>query len=280
MTAGTDQGPISDAAVAAVLRPFVRATRPVLHGLRESDPFGLRNRVVTDVPDGAERSATDRLLDALASVQAPGTAAWAQMDREQRSRWWVRRVGRFTTLLAAVPGLGGALASRLPVSKALGAAGQGLLLVAIAGEYGVRDEGPLVALLGSVLFRRDLDTSRDLTEDEERAAQAGAAEITAPLADDRPTLHRVGSAVWRLGRALFAVEDELDRRPHGRFYHGWLAMLPVVGMAGKYLGEWAGLKRAARQAQAWLAVEVHDHRLGAESVTFDRFSRRDGDHGL
>jgi len=247
----TDQGPIGDAAVAAVLRPFVRATRPVLDGLRDSDPFGLRDRAVHDDPD---RGRLDTLLDALTSVELPGTAAWSRMDVAARTRWWVRRVGRFTTLVAAIPGLGGALANRLPVSKALGAAGQGLLLVAIAGEHGVRDEGPLVALLGSVLFGRDLKTSGELTSAQDADAAARAAEITEPMADERPTVRRVGSAVWRLGRALFAVEGELDKRPHGRFYHQWLGMLPVVGAVGKYLGEWSGLQGAAHEAQAWLAA--------------------------
>lgn len=253
-TARTDQGPISDTAVAAVLRSFVRATRPVLDGLRESNPFGLRDRVVTDPGNGADRRLTDRLLDRIACTELPGTAAWARMDREARVRWWVRRVGRFTTAIASIPGLGGALARRLPIGHAVGAAGQGLLLVAIAGEYGVRDEGPLVALLGSILFRRTLDTSRDLTAAEESAAEAGAAEITAPLREEKPALQRVGGAVWRLGRALFAVEDELEKRPDGRFYHDWLSMIPVVGVFGKYLGEWSGLQRAAREAEKWLAA--------------------------
>lgn len=247
---GTSTGAISDAAVAAVLRPFVRATRPVLRGLRESDPFGLRDRVPSQDPD---QGVTGRLLDALASVEVPGTSAWAGMDEVARSRWWVRRVGRFTTLVAAVPGLGGALANRLPVSKAVGVAGQGLLLVAIAGEHGVHDEGPLVAMLGAVLFRRDLDTTAELTPAEDADADTRAAEITGSL-DDRSTLQRVGGAVWRLGRALLAVEDELDRRPHGRFYHEWLGMVPVLGAVGKYLGEWSGLKRAALDAEKWLAV--------------------------
>lgn len=163
---------ITDGAVVAVLRPFVRATRPLLDGLRETDPFGLRTRVAdvaADVPaDGAgsggsggsggddERGLREKVLDFLASVEVPGTAAWASMRPAERSRWWVRRVGRFTTLIAAVPGIGGVVANRLPVSAALGAAGQGLLLVAIAGEHGVHDEDRLVGLLGRVMFRREL----------------------------------------------------------------------------------------------------------------------------
>jgi hypothetical protein len=246
---------IPDRAIVAVLRPFVRATRPVLDGLRESDPFGLRSRAASHEDGPAEeRGLRDKVLDALAAVEVPGTAAWAAMDVPARTHWWVRRVGRFTTLIAAVPGLGGALANRLPVSKAVGAAGQGLLLVAIAGEHGVRDEDELVNLLGAVLFRRELAVSA-ATGPENAAADARAAELTGDLAtpSTTPTLGRVARAVWRLGRALFAVEDELDKRPHGNFLHEGLGMLPVVGAVGKYLGEWSGLKKAARETEKRLA---------------------------
>lgn len=243
-------GPIPDSVIIGVLRPFVRATRPVLDGLRESDPFGLRSRVLSDGDPESERGLRDRVLDALAAVEVPGTAAWAGMDRPARTDWWVRRVGRFTTLVAAVPGFGGALTSRLPVSKVLGAAGQGLLLVAIAGEYGVRAEDRLIALLGAVLFRRELRVSEP-DQAADAAADARAAELTGELSapDTTPTLARIGRALWRLGRALFAVEGELDKRPHGNFLHEALGLLPVVGALGKYLGEWSGLKKAARQAE-------------------------------
>jgi len=246
---------IPDRAIIAILRPFVRATRPVLDALRESDPFGLRSRAAHngDAP-AEERGLRDKVLDALAAVEIPGTAAWAAMDVPARSRWWVYRVGRFTTLIAAVPGLGGALANRLPVSKAVGAAGQGLLLVAIAGEHGVRDEDELVNLLGAVLCHRELAVSA-ATGAEDAEADARAAELTGDLAKPSaaPSLTRVAGAVWRLGRALFAVEDELDKRPHGNFLHEGLGMLPVVGAVGKYFGEWSGLKKAAREAEKRLA---------------------------
>ena len=246
---------IPDAVIVAILRPFVRATRPVLDGLREADPFGLRSRANghEEVP-AEERGLRDKVLDALASVEVPGTAAWGAMHVPARTHWWVRRVGRFTTLIAAVPGLGGALANRLPVSKAVGAAGQGLLLVAIAGEHGVRDEAELVNLLGAVLFRRELAVSA-ATGTENAAAEARAAELTGDLAKPSatPTLTKVGRAVWRLGRALFAVDDELDKRPHGNLLHEGLGMIPVVGAVGKYLGEWSGLKKAAREAEKRLA---------------------------
>ena len=241
---------IPDRVIIGILRPFVRATRPVLDGLREADPFGLRSRAFAGPADNAERRLRDKILDKLAAAEIPGTAAWAAMDVPARSHWWVRRVGRFATLIAAIPGLGGALARTLPISKVVGAAGQGLVLVAIAGEHGVRDENELVALLGAVLFRREL-TVTGATKAENAAADARAAELTGDLAapDGPPTLARVGRAVWRLGRALFAVEDELDKRPHGNFLHEGIGMLPVVGAVGKYLGEWSGLKKAAREAE-------------------------------
>ncbi|MCE0766187.1 hypothetical protein LWC35_25265 [Pseudonocardia kujensis] len=243
-------GPIPDAAVVGILRPFVRATRPILSALRDSDPFGLRGRA----GDDGERSTRDRILDALAAAPVPGTAAWARMDVAARQRWWIYRVGRFATGVAAIPGLGGALARTLPVGAAIGAAAQGMLLVAVAGEHGVTDEDHLVSLLAWVLFRRRPDLGGGPTAAEDAAADARAAEIEGDLAKgSRPTAARIGSAVWRLGRALYSVEDELDKRPHGRFYHEALGMLPVVGVLGKYLGEWSGLKRAAREAQRWLA---------------------------
>ncbi len=248
---------IPDRVIVAVLRPFVRATRPVLDGLREADPFGLRTRVLYEGPgaDEPERGLREKVLDALAAVEVPGTAAWAAMDVAARSRWWVWRVGRFTTLLAAVPGLGGALANRLPVSKAVGAAGQGMLLVAIAGEHGVHDEDELVSLLGAVLVRREL-TVHGVSTADDAAAEAKAAELTGDLTEPGSplTLARVARAVWRLGRALFAVEGELDKRPHGNVLHEGLGMLPVVGAVGKYLGEWSGLKRAAREADKRLTA--------------------------
>lgn len=242
---------IPDRAIVGVLRPFVRATRLVLDGLRESDPFGLRDRVAH--PDDPDRGFAEKLLDALAAVEVPGTKAWADMDTAARSRWWVGRVGRFTTLVAAVPGLGGALANRLPVSKAIGAAGQGLVLVAIAGEHGVLDEESLVELLGTVLFRRDLTVAPpDADADAEAAEQA--AEITGDLTDEGsgPSVGKVAGAVWRLGRALFALEDELDKRPHGNVFTEGLGMLPIVGAVGKFLGEWSGIREAAQEAEEWL----------------------------
>ena len=258
-----DQGPITDAGVAAVLRPFVRAARPLLGALSDSDPFGLRARALRAQAEPgtarAERKLHDRVLDRLAETRLPGTATWAEMDGEERSRWWVHRVGRLTSLVAAVPGLGGVVTRQLPITATLGAAAQGLVLCAIADEHDVHDEAEVVALLGAVLFRRDLtpEPRAALGETSDAAVDARAAELTGELKQEKkPTLQRIGGALWRMGRALLALEGELGRRPQGgrisRWVSRWVSLVPVVGVAGKYIGEWAGLKAAAKAGEQWI----------------------------
>jgi hypothetical protein len=256
---GRDDGPISDATVAAVLRPFVRATRPLLGALSDSDPFGLQARAHRAQADPAttarDRKLHDKVLDRLSASRLPGTAAWAQMDTHARSSWWVHRVGRLTSVVAAVPGFGGVITSRLPITTALGAVAQGLVLCAVADEHGLHDESEVVALLGAVLFRRDLSSTAraGLSAATDAEVDARAAELTGDLRQERsPTLQRVAGAVWRMGRALLAVEGELGKRPRGGRVSRWLSLLPVLGVAGKYIGEWAGLKKAAKAGEEWI----------------------------
>jgi hypothetical protein len=258
---------ISDRQVVAVLRPFVRGCGPMLDALRESDPFGLRARAATgsDAELAAvESGLREKLLNGLTSVKVPGTAAWAAMDVEQRTDWWVNRVGRFTALLTSIPGLGGALADRLPVQDALGAASQGLLLCAIAGERGVFEVADRVRLIAWVLFDRDLDPTlaagaRELSEKDTENAET--ARLTEELAESEKkhgkiTLKASVGTLWRLGRSLLGIVEELEKRPRGRFYHRILGMLPVVGMAGDYFGERSGLKKVAKRARKWTASGV------------------------
>ena len=253
-----DDGPISDADVAAVLRPFVRATRPLLGALSDSDPFGLQARAQRATDGRAarvKRTLRTRVADRLASTRAPGTAAWKQMDMHARSNWWVRRVGRVTSLVAAVPGFGGAITSKLPVSSGLGAVAQGLVLCAIADEHDMHDEVDVVALLGAVMFRRDLcpPARAELSRASDAAIDARAAELTGGLENEKkPTLQRLGGALWRMGRALLAIEGELGKRPRGGRITRWISLIPVVGVAGKYLGEWSGLKKAEKAGEEWI----------------------------
>jgi hypothetical protein len=271
--------PIQDKHVVAVLRPFVRATTPMLAALRESDPLGLVRRVLPAArevdggaaPDGlagedarqlggVERGLRERLADGLESMRVPGTAAWGRMSVEERDDWWVNRVGRFTVLLAAIPGLGGAFADRLPVQDTLALAGQGLLLCAIAAEHGVTADADRVRLLASVLFQRDVEPALAARPADRAAEDRETAELTEELTEStrkhgRITVRAAGRTLWRFGRTLWALGDELDKRPQGRFYHRALGAIPVVGIAGDYFGERSALKRAAKSARRWLAAQ-------------------------
>jgi hypothetical protein len=266
---------ISDAHVVSVLRPFVRATSPMLDALRDSNPFFLVRKVLpAPKENGAteadreddqhlekvDRSIRERLREGLEHVRVPGTEAWAGMSVEEREKWWLNRVGRFTVLIASIPGVGGALADRLPIQTTLATAGQGLVLSAIGLENGL-DRADRVRLIAAVLFERDID--RALAEG--RGGEVSAEEEDAATADltqeldasatkhGRVTVKAAARTLWRFGRTLYALGEELDKRPQGRFYHQALGMLPVVGALGDYLGERSALKRAAKSARKWIS---------------------------
>jgi hypothetical protein len=252
---GTPDVTISDGQIVAVLRPFVRACGPVLDSLRDADPFGLRTRAPTELA-GVESGLKAKLVNGVTSVKVPGTDAWARMSAADRSSWWMNRVGRFAALLTAIPGLGGALAGRVPVQHTVGAASQGLLLCAVAGEYGVTDVGTRVRLIASVLFGRDIAPGFAAGHDD--AAEAGA---TARLTEDLTASERkngkatVGAAagtLWRLGRSLRELTEELEKRPRGRLLHRAIGKVPVVGVAGNYLSERSELRDAWQRAHGWL----------------------------
>lgn len=269
---------ISDRQVVAVLRPFVRATAPLLDALRESDPLGLRARAAAAAARGqtlAELAGVEpplrrKLLNGLSSVKLPGTVAWGHMNPDQRTKWWINRVGRLTTLITAIPGLGGALADRLPVQDALGTASQGVLLCAIAGEHGVTDHAERVRLLAWVLFERDVDRQLAAGQDPEHDAaeeDARTAALTEELGESKKSkisLKAFATTLWRLGRSLLAITGELEKRPRGRIWHRVLGMLPAVGMFADYLGERSALKRAAKRAQRWITANPGAVQLGAQ----------------
>ncbi len=253
---------ISDAALVAVLRPFVRACSPVVDALRESDPFGLKARGHRGERQSTDQGIGTRVLDTLTSVRVPGTAAWEAMDTGARISWWIGRFGRLTALVTAIPGLGGALADRLPVRDILGVASQGLVLCAIAGECGVTDVAQRVRLIASVLFERDIDPVLAAGRADGRAQapeDADVARLTEELDESRRrhgavTLKAVGATLWRLGRSLRGITVELGRRPSGRFYHRLLGQIPVVGAAGDYLGERSGMRTVRQRARRWLVA--------------------------
>ncbi|MCR3722360.1 MULTISPECIES: hypothetical protein [Prauserella salsuginis group] len=250
---------ITDAYVVSVLRPYVRATGPLVDALREKDPFSVLAREAED-PVIDEPRVRDRLLHGLNAMKLPGTAAWTDMDTEARTKWWTGRVGRFTSLLAAVPGIAGAVSDLLPVQDTIGAAGQGLLLCALAGERGHTDVATRVRLIAWVLFERDIPAELAEGRNADRDAEDAETErLTEELDGERSargkaSLKTVARTLWHLGRSLQEIPDELEKRPSGRFYHKAFGLLPGIGMAADYLGERSGLKRVAKRADKWFAA--------------------------
>lgn len=269
---------VTDERVASVLRPFVRATAPVLRALRESDPLRLRNWS----RGGAAEPGTsleprqparegvlgvwDTIMRQLDSVLVPGSSAWNAMTVQQRCDWWVNRVGRFFALMTGLPRFGGAITSQLPIRNALGLTAQGLVLSAIAAEHGITSNTVRVQLIAKVLLKRNLSeavaSGRSAgTLDEE---DAKAAELTQDIDASRqehgiPTFRAVGTAVWRMARALWEIQSELDKRPQGNLFHEFIGLLPVVGIVGGYLGERSALRRISREGSKW----IRRHQRGA-----------------
>lgn len=247
---------ITDAHVVSVLKVVVRGSGPVLDALTRADPFGWKQRTrrsepqVVELPQEAghvvlrwKDKAVRAAVEGFRRTEYPGTAAWDRMDVAERSQWWVDRIGRFTTLLASVPGLGGAVADRFPVQDTLGAASQAMVLCAVAREHGLTDEVEQVRLLAHVLSRRTV--SRELV--------AGTTAREEESLDTGPVGAR---ALWRYGRVLRSVVGELDKRPQGGHVTALIGKLPVVGIAGDYLSERSALRRAVREGQEWM--RAHD----------------------
>lgn len=270
---------LTDERIAAVLRPFVRATAPVLKALRECDPLGLRRRfrgedIATpletdeDLPARREGPSEDEvgvtrpgvldmIMRRLDAMQLPGSSTWDAMTVDERCDWWAGRVGRFLALLTGLPRFGGLITSKLPIRNALGMAAQGLVLSAIAAEHGVTSSADRVRLIAKVVLDRDLSESAAAGGESRAAEDAKTAELTEEIdesrrAHGRPTLAAVARTVWRMARALWEIHWELDKRPQGRFYHEMIGNIPVVGVVGGYLGERSALHRVARQGSKWI----------------------------
>lgn len=268
---------VTDAHVVSVLKVVVRGCGPVLEALTRADPLGWKARTfvrppaVVDRPDeggGVLVRVKDRAVHAAAegfrNTAYPGTAAWERMDVRARRDWWVNRIGRFTTLVVSVPGLGGIVADRFPVQDTLGGASQAMVLCAVAREHGITDEVDQVRLLAHVLSRRAV--SRELVEGtaERSTAELDAEGVRAEPAKGRSSFVIAGRALWRSGRVLRSILGELDKRPQGGFVTGMIGKLPVVGIAGDYVSERSAMKKAVRQGEEWM--RTHRDTLGPRAA--------------
>lgn len=242
---------ITDAHVAAVLRVFVRGCGPLVQRLREGG----------DAADGeseVERSRLGKVRDRLAQARFPGSDAWARMDAEERSQWWVGRAGRLTALITSVAGLTNLVSEKVPLKDVVGSAGQGLLLCAMASERGIDDVGTRVRLPASVLFGRDIAPALAAGAGDDARDEATAEAIAGERPEDTGFgIKTTAVMLWGYGRLLTAVREELANRPRGKVRgFGVLGRIPLGAVTRDYLHERSALERCAVDGATWIAAEL------------------------
>ncbi|TPG33204.1 hypothetical protein [Mycolicibacterium hodleri] len=239
---------IDDHEVACALRRAVGIINPVVDVLSRADPFGLKGRTHhLGAADGSIDKALDALAWVLNTADVPGTRAWEEMSLDDRTNWWVRRVGALDTVLVAFPGIFGAVADRLPIQDVLGFTNQAIVLCAVARECGVDDYGHQVRLLAAVMCNRDVGAELDGV-DVEAAQEAEPTESS--QGDAMPSA--IVKALWRLAGVVRAVGGEIGKRPRPRRVFRYLGMLPAVGAVADYFGEYGALVRAAKAGRKWI----------------------------
>jgi hypothetical protein len=176
----------------------------------------------------------------------PGSPGWEALPVEDRVDWWLARIRNVAAPVAATPRVFGAMADRLPVQGAFGAAFSGLTVCAVAREHGVREPAAWVPLLARVLF------DRDLAQPAAVAAPPPAATVPGP-GRGPGLVRRGGAALWRLARVLWEAQVLFDERPRGAWIWRAVGKIPVVGLAGGFLDERGAVTRTARETTELLA---------------------------
>ena len=177
--------------------------------------------------------------------------ALPQADRDQ---WWVHRVSRVVAVLSAAPRFAGKLADLLPLQNTVGTAVQAAVVLGVAGEHGVKDPAERISLLSRVLLKRDLTPGQ--VEPLLSRSKGTYADEAFGARNEKTGARGTLRTLWRVAGLLGRIDDALDARPKGKWRHRVLADLPVVGLAGGYLSEREGLRRAAAQAAALLEGRV------------------------
>ena len=251
-----DKQSVSDEALARALGMFAGMVSLVLTNPRrwlglDDDPpptAGLPARILDAVRDRALGDVT------------PASPRWSELPESKRTEWWIRRIAVGAALAAAAPRFAGAIADRIPIQAALGASAAGIAVCAVARERGHTNPADWVQLLGLVIFNRDLAARTRAPiptagESEERleAAASDTSEPPSRMAALGQGAQRVVRTLWRLARIFLDLQNVFDERPRGGLIARTLAKLPVVGVAGGFLDERGGIRKAARRAQRLLA---------------------------
>ncbi len=246
---------VDDRQLAGVLGRFARLAAHLLEdpqawlgdGVPEPSGGGVLGRL-RGVGEGARRLLTGRVH--------PGVPGWERAPLDARTGWWVQRIQAVAAPIAATPRVAGALADRLPLQGALGAAAAGLAVCAVAREHGRRDPEDWVPLLGRVLFERDLARPAQVPTLAEAEAEAEPGAPSAPDVDAEPppgVARRVASGLWRLARILWGLPGVFDERPRGALVWRALGRLPLVGLPAGVLDERGAVRQAADETRELLA---------------------------
>jgi hypothetical protein len=176
------------------------------------------------------------------------------LPQTERDQWWADSVSWVVAGLSAAPRFVGKLADLLPLQNTVGTAVQAAVVLGVAGEHGVKDPAERISLLSRVLLKREL--TPDQVEPLLARTKGTYADEAFGAREQRAGLRGTVRTLWRVSRLLGRIDDALDARPKGKWRHRMLADLPVVGLAGGYLSEREGLRRAAAQAAAVLDGRV------------------------
>ena len=198
-----------------------------------------------------------RRVDRLATPLAGRLGRPPALPQEERNQWWADQVSRFAAGVSAAPRFVGKLADLLPLQNTVGTAVQAVVVLGVAGEYGVTDPAVRVSLLARVLLDRKLAPERvepllTHTRGTYRDGALGAA---------RSGLTGTARTLWRVSRLLGRIDEALDARPKGKWRHRAVSNLPVVGVFGGYAAEREGLRRAAARTAALLATARKDREV-------------------
>jgi len=250
------QPAVSDAAITRALAVYAGMVRQVLDNPQRW--LGEDEEPSTDASLPAR--ALDAVKDRTLGETTPGSAEWAQQPLAERIDWWVDRIAVVGGLAAATPRFAGALADRIPLQAALGASAAGLAVCAVAREHGKTTPAEWVPLLARVLFNRDLTAPTapvpNPKESEEQLEDAAedTREPPSQMAALGKGAQRAVRTLWRLARTFLNIDDLLDERPRGGFFARALGKVPVVGLAGGWLDERGGIRKAAEETQELLAA--------------------------
>ncbi|MFC7756036.1 hypothetical protein [Tsukamurella soli] len=168
----------------------------------------------------------------------PVVNAYPRRDAPGRAHWWVAPVGLVSTVAVAWPGLLGPVARVVPVGTVLGFANQAVVVVGVAGEYGVTDFHGQVDLAARVLARRHIDAHELLGEHTSVKELVPVGQVWAQARGGVGGAVGAARSVWHAARA---VRTALDARPQPAPAFDLLGRLPMIGAVAGYLGERATL---------------------------------------